>query len=129
MEKIHKHLLVTARVDSPTEDTNVIRKWLKDLVDIAGMKILIEPVAKYCDDIGNEGVTGAVVITTSHASIHIWKDYIQMDLYSCKDFRPGDILEHIYRQFNVINWKWQIIDRSPDSLFDYQAEQPPLQVA
>lgn len=117
MKKVHKHLLVTARVDSPTEDPKVVEKWLHDLVDIAGMKILIEPFAKYCDDAGNEGVTGAVVITTSHSSIHIWSDYIQVDLYSCKEFDVDKILDHIKSAFNVVKYKWQVIDRDPSDLF------------
>ena len=72
MEKNHKHMILNATVRNPIVSEESCRNWLKKLVEIIDMKILIEPVAKYCDTCGNEGVTGTVVIETSHSSIRNW---------------------------------------------------------
>ena len=109
---MHKHILVKATVDSPTKDPQVIEKWLSDLVTKVDMEIFLPPAAKYCDDPNNAGVTGTVVITTSHASIHLWDHgLLQMDLYSCKNFSAEDVLEHIKDSFSVLEGSYLIADR------------------
>ena len=90
MEKNHKHLILNAKVTNPINCDKECEGWLTNLVKLIDMEILVPPMVKYCDIEGNEGVTGVVVITTSHISIHIWpqqpQPYIRMDVYSCKDF-------------------------------------------
>jgi len=111
-KKMHKHILVKATVESPTKDPQVIEKWLSDLVTKVNMEIFLPPVAKYCDDPNNAGVTGTVVITTSHASIHLWDHgLLQMDLYSCKEFSEADVLEHIKETFEVLDGAFLVADR------------------
>lgn len=110
---VHKHLLITATVVNPTESPEVVKQWLDRLVEIAGMKTLMPARAKYCDDIGNEGVTGDIIITTSHATIHLWENLLQADLYSCREFNELDVIQHVYAHFNVLDMDFQVIDRSP----------------
>tara|TARA_R110000772_G_scaffold66361_1_gene147799 strand:- start:5897 stop:6328 length:432 start_codon:yes stop_codon:yes gene_type:complete len=112
----HKHLLITALVVNPTNDPEVVKQWLDELVEIAGMNTLMPARAKYCDDIGNEGVTGDIVITTSHATIHLWEGLLQADLYSCREFDELDIVKHVCRNFDVLKIKTQVIDRSPERI-------------
>ena len=85
------------------------------------MKILIPPVAKYCETVGNEGTTGTVVIETSHSSIHIWHKepvpYIKMDVYSCKDFEPNDVVDFVNETMDVVSGGYMIIDRNSDMPF------------
>jgi hypothetical protein len=61
------------------------------------MAILHKPIVKVCDDEGNEGITGNVLIKTSHASIHIWdkieRPFAKIDLYSCARFTVSEVLE------------------------------------
>jgi len=118
MEKNHKHMILNASVRHPITDEESCKRWLEKLVEIIDMKILIPPVAKYCDTCGNEGVTGTVVIETSHSSIHIWHQekipYIKMDVYSCKDFDPLDVVNFVKDTMDIINGGYIIVDRNQD---------------
>jgi len=116
MEKNHKHLVLNATVSNPITDENSCKEWLKKLIEIIDMKILIPPVAKFCDTHGNEGVTGTVVVETSHASIHIWhkeeNPYIRMDVYSCKDFEPKDVVKYLQNTMGECKGGFLVIDRN-----------------
>lgn len=74
-----------------------------------------DPVAERCEDEGNEGVTGFVVITTSHASVHIWDTgLVQIDVFSCRHFWNQDVLDYIYGQFgDLTSIEVKSIDRTP----------------
>ena len=113
--KIHKHLLVDGTIRNPISDPEVINAWLAELVDKVDMEIFMEPRSKYCDDPTNAGTTGVVVITTSHASIHIWNDgdpaFFRADLYSCKEFDPQVVLAH-FAVFDPIELDYSLIDRT-----------------
>jgi len=116
---MHKHLIVTAHVAEPTKDPKVIENFLNNLVELVDMKIFMPARAKYCDDELNSGVTGDVVITTSHSSIHIWDNepgnpypgMLQFDLYSCKDYDPNDVLKFIQETFGAVITASQVIER------------------
>ena len=116
MEKNHKHMILNALVRSPIVTEESCKNWLRKLVEIIDMKILIEPVAKFCDTEGNEGVTGTVVIETSHASIHIWhkeeQPVIKMDVYSCKDFDPDAVVDLVRETMDIISCAYMIVDRN-----------------
>jgi hypothetical protein len=45
------------------------------------------------------GVTGVCVLSTSHCSIHTWplRPFFVMDVYSCRDFEPALIEQHVAR--------------------------------
>ena len=116
---MHKHLVLTALVDNPPKLEIVIEDFLTELVRLVDMEIFMPAKAKYCDDKNNSGVTGVVVITTSHASIHIWDNVpgnpypgmLQMDLYSCKDFVAEDVLKFVEDYFGANIVSYQVIDR------------------
>lgn len=120
MEKNHKHLILNATVKNPINDEVSCNDWLSELVKIVDMEILIPPHSKYCDIPGNEGVTGTVVITTSHMSIHIWpqlpQPYIRMDVYSCKDFCPEDVIKHVDNTMGIVDSDYLLIDRNQTKL-------------
>jgi S-adenosylmethionine/arginine decarboxylase-like enzyme len=94
------------------------------------MEVFMEPQAKYCEDPTNAGVTGTVVITTSHSSVHVW-DYglVQADLYSCKDFDQDDIGEFIAKLYNCQDWDIQMYDRRPGPRLTALIERNALQAA
>mgnify|MGYP003345908189 CR=1 FL=1 len=116
MEKNHKHMILNALVRSPIVTEESCKNWLRKLVEIIDMKILIEPVAKFCDTEGNEGVTGTVVIETSHASIHVWhkeeQPVIKMDVYSCKDFDSDAVVNLVRETMDIISCAYMIVDRN-----------------
>lgn len=93
----HTHLIVTMTLSNPPKTTQIVYDWLIKLVKTVGMEILSGPHVEECADIGNEGVTGIVVLSTSHASLHCWSEveipYLQFDLYSCKDFDKSLVMK------------------------------------
>jgi len=112
----HKHLILNATVKNPIVDEQKCIEWFEKLVEVIDMKILIKPMAKFCDTPGNEGVTGTVVIETSHASIHIWSNvpqpYIRMDVYSCKDFEAKNVLEYLDNSMGIVDSDYILVDRN-----------------
>jgi spermidine synthase len=116
MEKNHKHFILNAIVKNPINNEEACNKFLTDLVEIVDMEILVPASSKYCDIPGNEGVTGTIIITTSHISIHIWPNepqpYIRMDVYSCKDFDHHKIVEYVDQSMGIVEKGGCIIDRN-----------------
>jgi S-adenosylmethionine/arginine decarboxylase-like enzyme len=82
------------------------------------MVVVAGPTSVYVDEPGNEGITGTVTLATSHASIHVWDaihpSMFQFDLYSCSDFTPEQVLNHINEHFDLQSATWQFIDRNSD---------------
>ena len=92
----HKHLIIRAEVKHPITSEWELRKWLKNLVKIIDMKIVGGPYTAYVTKEGNRGITGVVMIETSHISIHIWDEerpsLVQCDIYSCAEFSVPEVL-------------------------------------
>jgi S-adenosylmethionine/arginine decarboxylase-like enzyme len=118
LAQVNKHVLVTgylAEAPGP-EYVPQLNDWFRRLVEAVDMKILIDPICVYCDDEGNEGVTGMVGITTSHSSIHFWSgepSFFKFDLYSCKDFTL-DSVSDMLREFGTTKFTYTIVDRTDD---------------
>jgi S-adenosylmethionine/arginine decarboxylase-like enzyme len=113
MTQNHKHLIVDLELEFGDQSPTFVESWLRELVSLVDMEVLIDPIAEYCDIEGNEGVTGIVVITTSHASIHIWEDALKakFDLYSCKDFDLDTVLNHC-KVLSAKRLSYLLIDRN-----------------
>ena len=112
--KTHKHLVFTGASPNPPRDPLYIKHALLEIVDEADMEVFMPPQAKYCDDPCNAGVTGTVVITTSHSSVHIWDNgLVQADLDSCKDFDVDHIATVFNRLFKCEDYDVRVFDRSP----------------
>ena len=110
----HKHLLVRAEVSNPPSSTTWCSMWLTSIVSKIDMKILKGPIVAYSDKVGNRGLTGIVIIETSHIAFHSWDEaipaVIQLDIYSCKDFEP----KHIFKELEVFNLEkleYKFLDR------------------
>jgi len=114
IDLVHKHLLVRAEVLNPPTSVSFCSSWLTSLVSKIDMKILKGPVVAYSDMVGNRGITGIVVIETSHIVFHIWDEIlpavIQLDVYSCKDFKPKDIFKEL-EMFSVKKLEYKFLDR------------------
>jgi len=92
----HKHLLVRAEVKTPPLKDFNLQKELISLVKNIDMKILSGPHTVWCNNIGNMGWSGTVIIETSSITFHSWveKEYpvIQLDVYSCRDFKIKTVM-------------------------------------
>lgn len=110
----HKHLIVRAEVLNPINDAEICKAWLTELVSILNMKILMGPISEYCPKCGNEGVTGVVVIETSHIAIHIWDGcdpaVLQLDVYTCGELDEELIFKHLV-VMQPIKVEWKYLDR------------------
>ena len=118
MAQVNKHVLVTGYLaEAPgAEYTPYLANWFRRLVEAVDMKVLIDPICVWCDDEGNEGVTGMVGITTSHSSIHFWDGepaFYKFDLYSCKDFTLEAVAEML-KEFGTTKFTYTIVDRTDD---------------
>jgi S-adenosylmethionine/arginine decarboxylase-like enzyme len=86
------------------------------------MKVVAGPTSVYVDEPGNEGVTGTITLATSHAAIHVWDAknpaMFQFDIYSCKDYDPNIVLNHIDKNFDLKEAYWSFIDRNEDTFFE-----------
>jgi len=93
---VHKHLIIRAEVNHPITSEKELRKWLRNLVKKIDMKIIKGPYAAYVSKEGNRGLTGIVMIETSHIAIHVWDEIspalVQCDVYSCADFSSNEVL-------------------------------------
>ena len=111
---VHKHLLVRAEVLNPPISTSWCSIWLTSLVSKIDMKILKGPLVAYSDKVGNRGLTGIVIIETSHIAFHSWDEaipaVIQLDIYSCKDFEPKRIFKEL-EVFNLEKLEYKFLDR------------------
>ena len=113
----HKHMIIRAEVLEPITSEKELKKWLKDLVKIIKMKIIKGPYASYVSKEGNCGVTGVVMIETSHIAIHIWDEttpaLVQCDVYSCAEFQRGEVVMHL-GMMHPTKIEYMMMDRSED---------------
>ena len=108
--------MVRAEVTKVIETEESAKQWLVELVDMIDMKIAAGPISKYIDMVGNEGVTAAVSVETSHIAFHIWEKtdpmILQFDLYTCGELDHKKVLDYIVETFGITNMQWQYFDRA-----------------
>ena len=113
----HKHIVIRAKVLEPITSEKVLKKWLKDLTKIIKMKIIKGPYASYVTKDGNRGITGIVMIETSHIAIHIWDEespaLVQCDVYSCAEFQRGEVIMHL-GSMKLKMIEYMMMDRSKE---------------
>jgi S-adenosylmethionine/arginine decarboxylase-like enzyme len=118
----HLHLLVKGYVKNPPKTAEALNVWLSELVSKVDMKVVAGPTSVYVDEPGNEGVTGTITLATSHAAIHVWDAeepaMFQFDIYSCKDYDPNVVLNHIDNNFDLKEAYWSFIDRNKNEFFE-----------
>ena len=111
---VHKHLIVRAECMDPPTSSDYVEKWLKDMVELIGMKVCRGPISAYVDVKGNEGATGVVIIETSHIAIHVWDHrspaLIHLDVYTCGEFEPRKIFNAL-KEFDVMKLEYKYLDR------------------
>ena len=110
----HKHLIVRAEVNQPPTDQKWAHTWLTELVSKIGMQICQGPITTYRDIPGNRGLTGLVIIETSHIALHCWDEsepgLMQLDVYTCGDLQTEIIFNEI-KQFEPVKVEYKYLDR------------------
>ncbi len=110
---VHKHLLVRAEVNSPPlfKDRETLNNEIKSLIKNIDMNILSGPHTEWSDVEGNEGYSSVAIIDTSSITFHSWIDgVIQLDVYSCKQFKIKTIFSWL-AQFDLEKVDYKYIDR------------------
>jgi S-adenosylmethionine/arginine decarboxylase-like enzyme len=114
MALVHKHLIIRAEVNKPPTNPIFIEAWLLDVVSAIGMKVCKGPIAHYVDMPGNRGVTGVVIIETSHIALHVWDEpnpgLMQLDVYTCGPLNPQIIFDMI-EEFDPVQVEYTYLDR------------------
>ncbi len=114
MALVHKHLIIRAEVNKPPTNPIFIEAWLLDVVSAIGMKVCKGPIAHYVDMPGNRGVTGVVIIETSHIALHVWDEpnpgLMQLDVYTCGPLDPQIIFDMI-EEFDPVQVEYTYLDR------------------
>lgn len=114
------HLIMDAYVSNGSIFTKeTIQELFAKLVQALEMKMLAEPhiyevsvdpeILKRVQETGNfedeGGITGVVVISTSHMSIHCWplQRFLSLDAFSCKNFDSNKAIQIIREHLKVIS--------------------------
>lgn len=113
----HKHYILNATanniLNNPLYTEESINSILLQIVSLVNMKVFLGPYVKRCYTDGNEGITGAVVIETSHCSVHIWDTgEFRFDLYSCSDFVEDDVCKFLTDTFDLTDHVEWVLDRN-----------------
>ena len=113
----HKHLIIRAEVNRPITSEKEIKKWLRNVVKKIDMKIIKGPYASYVSKEGNRGVTGVVMIETSHIAMHVWDEttpaLVQCDVYSCAEFSSNEVLAE-FVPMDVVKIDTMLLDRATE---------------
>ena len=120
----HLHLIVQATIKNPPEahDCDKVTQFMNEMVEHVRMRVMIPPSTAWCADLGNEGITSTVVLTTSHAVLHIWNipepenSKFEFDLYSCSAFTPEEVIQKIRQSFDVQTVFYKFLDRDNNLL-------------
>lgn len=111
----HIHVLIKGYVKNPPRKEEDLNDWFRRLVERVRMVVVAGPTSVYVNEPGNEGLTGTVTLATSHASIHVWDNVepalFQFDLYSCSEFTPHEVIEHL-EEFDLVSCEYMFIDRN-----------------
>ena len=111
----HIHVLIKGYVKNPPRTEEHLNDWFRRLVERVRMVVVAGPTSVYVNEPGNEGLTGTVTLATSHASIHVWDNIepamFQFDIYSCSEFTPQEVIEHL-EEFDLVSCEYMFIDRN-----------------
>jgi S-adenosylmethionine/arginine decarboxylase-like enzyme len=112
-----KHLIVDFRVPKALEqvlwDADYLASMLLRLVRFVGMRPLMDHPLMFKE---SDGVTGFIVIATSHISIHTWPlddGRAYMDIFSCNDFDQDEVRKFLDGYFKPFRCKIIEVNRWP----------------
>jgi len=97
------------------QDETFLRHVLNEVPDLIHMTKITEPfVFRYLGDKPDEwGYSGFVFIAESHISFHTWveKNFINIDVFSCRDFDTDNAIEHLTDKFQLARYKTYLVNR------------------
>ena len=107
-------------------NVDLVRDFLYEYPDSLGMTRITEPkVLRYdAPESDDSGVSGFVIIAESHISIHTFprKDYINIDIFSCRPFDHDRALEDVTNLFDLGEVKTWLLERGLEWLDERQGQ-------
>ena len=109
------HLMLDCYGADPSklDDLCLLYETLDSLPDIIGMRKIGPPQMVRFNDPDIAGVSGVIMIVESHISIHAYskKDFLSVDVYSCKRFDFEKAAEYVKTVYGVRDMDVQTVDR------------------
>ena len=122
MAIVHHHLIYQAKTSNHfgEDSEEELRKFLYNLLEIIDMKCLIPAQMKLSHQ---KAWTGIVGVITSHVAFHYWtiENYIQLDIYSCKEFGRDKAINFLNKFWGSSDVKTLFIDRAVGEDFKIEA--------
>ena len=115
------HVMVDLYGCSPAllADEALLRRVLDQYPDRIGME-KVSPV--FLKDIKtssplDDGMSGFVIIATSHVSLHAWPCYgmVNLDVFSCEDFSPEEVVRFALHMFQAQDYELNVVERATRS--------------
>lgn len=102
MDTLGQHYIVEASGCDPEiiSSVSAVEEILVKAADLAGVQIWSISFHRFQP----HGVSGVVVISESHLSVHTWPEvgYVALDIYTCgKDAKPEIAVEYALEQFKA----------------------------
>lgn len=111
------HLIIDGYEGKPQrlQDLEFIYGLLDEYPGRIGMRKIMPPyVFRYADSKPEDwGVSGFVLIAESHISLHTFPDkgYINIDIFSCKEFDAALVVEHMKEYFSLGKIRTKLLRR------------------
>lgn len=109
------HLIIDGYKACPHKlaDIATIYRFLDNLPALIGMEKIGPPQLAVFDDPDKAGITGIVMIVTSHISVHTYslKGCIFMDVFSCKELDPQIVIGHTIAVFGITEYESRVLSR------------------
>ena len=118
METLHLVIDGYGADESILRNVDLIYRFLDEYPDSIDMTKITSPqVYTYHGQTKEDwGISGFVLIAESHISIHTFPDrgYLNVDIFSCKDFDAESSLNDVKRFFSLSDTKMWQLDRGID---------------
>ncbi len=94
-------------------DINLLFETLNELPEKIGMRKIGFPHIAQFKEAEIAGISGIIMVVESHISIHTYsnKEFISLDVYSCKQFNPQIVIDYIKKIYNIGEMEINVIDR------------------
>ena len=113
------HLIIDAIATRPLS-VKVVRYFLRECPTELGMHIVSGP------NVVARGTTidGIVIIAESHISVHVIKNQVALDIFSCKEFNLDKLREYAMAKLSLREYNVRFIKRlilpSPEGFYNVE---------
>ncbi len=97
-------------------DEAYLRRALDEYPACIGMEKVSPVVMRYIKTSNplDDGLSGFVIIATSHVSLHAWPPYgmINLDIFSCEDFSVDNVVAFAAEKFQTRDIEVHVVERA-----------------